>query len=347
MKNSELKQTLLETCNVQSYSEKTKLMQEFILDKLSKMNNVTFFQDKLGNIFATKEDKKDKKKILFPTMACHIDTVHRIIPNKHYKVLEIEREKDTILFALNTSDMSNTGIGGDDKVGIAITLHLLNSDSFPNFKAAFFVDEEIGCVGSRQADMSFFEDSTCVLQCDRKGYGDFVKEISWTELYSKKFSKKIKETLFEFGLKEVSGGMTDVQMIAEQTDVCVANMGCGYYNPHQDNEYISVNDVERIAELCSKILTITSGTKWRMSDRKINYSYADKYLKSSDSHAFPSYYPKGDAEIYEDENYVYCEESFDYIPKSEAVEIYNDVWVHQSFAKYYIQEEEEENGFEL
>lgn len=45
-------------------------------------------------------------------------------------------------------------------------------------KVAFFVSEEIGCVGSRNADMGFFEDARFVIEPDRRGYEDLITNIS-------------------------------------------------------------------------------------------------------------------------------------------------------------------------
>ena len=42
-------------------------------------------------------------------------------------------------------------------------------------KVAFFVSEEIGCVGSRNADMGFFEDARFVIEPDRRGYEDLIQ----------------------------------------------------------------------------------------------------------------------------------------------------------------------------
>ena len=52
-------------------------------------------------------------------MVCHIDTVHQI--NQDVKAFI----HDKTIYAMDTVTMTQFGTGGDDKVGIAITLHLI------------------------------------------------------------------------------------------------------------------------------------------------------------------------------------------------------------------------------
>lgn len=53
----------------------------------------------------------------------------------------------------------NEGLGADDKNGIWIALKCLRK--YDSLKLAFFVSEEVGCVGSGKAVMDFFND--CLL----------------------------------------------------------------------------------------------------------------------------------------------------------------------------------------
>ena len=82
-----------------------------------------------------------------------------------------------------------TGIGADDKNGIWICLKCL--EDFKAVKCAFFVQEEVGCIGSGHADMSFFSDCRFVIQCDRKGNGDMVTQINGMKLCSNDFISAI------------------------------------------------------------------------------------------------------------------------------------------------------------
>lgn len=274
MKQFEL--DLVKVLRVQSYSRKSEHMSRFICNEITKMGLV-YTKDKIGNIYVQKGISK-----LYPTMVCHIDTVHPYNPN--YEVHQSRRK----LFAIDTTDCTRLGIGGDDKVGIFMTLKFLSE--FDVFKAVFFVDEEIGCVGSRACDFSFFLNSCFVLECDRKGSKDFVSSISTTRLYSKDFSTAISGILDTYGRTEVSGGMTDVLEIADSTNLCVANMSCGYYAPHSDDEYVDIDDVHETYKMCKEMYENLCDEQWLVEDkdRFIPYSY-NTYGTYGNKSGFNSY----------------------------------------------------------
>jgi len=268
------KKLIKQIMSVQSESYKTQDMQIFILEYIKELQKdhackYTVKQDHYKNIYVTKK-LRNITDTIYPTMVCHIDTVHEI--NNSVEVIE----KDNVMFAMDMLKVEQYGIGGDDKVGIYITLEMLKS--FDNFKAVFFLDEEVGCVGSNQADMSFFDDSTFILQCDRQGEEDFVNIIGSTKLYNNEIQDQILPILVDYNRKQVPGGMTDVQSIAKQTKCQVANMSCGYYNPHQETEFIDLIVVEDTLKMCEEILQITSDKLYRM-ERVIeqDYNYYDTY----------------------------------------------------------------------
>ena len=126
-------------------------------------------------------------------------------------------------------------------------------------KAAFFVEEEIGCRGSAQADLEFFTNCRYVVQCDRRGNNDLITSISFTELCSKEFIEAIGYE--NFGYKPEDGMMTDVLELKERgIEVSCINMSCGYYKPHTDQEFTDKNDllncqkfVENIIENCAAV----------------------------------------------------------------------------------------------
>ena len=251
---------LIDVLKIQSYSGDFMHMSNFICKKIKALG-LEYTKDKLGNIYVVKGDSD-----VYPTMVCHIDTVHKYNPN--YKVFQAGRN----IFAVDKMDCARLGVGGDDKVGVFMTLKMLEHRDV--FKAAFFVDEEIGCVGSRDCNFDFFENSSLVLECDRKGDRDFVSDISGTKLYSNEFSQSLAPILKAFKRQEVSGGMTDVLEIAYNTKVCVANMSCGYYEPHSDEEYVNIDDVHDTYLLCSEIYDEMGYTLWRVSeDRTCGYGY--------------------------------------------------------------------------
>lgn len=263
--------------NIQSASYESERMERFITRRIKKLG-LDYDTDDYGNIYVTKGQSE-----LYPTMVCHVDTVHDVNMN-----VQVQRIDDK-LYAFDSNKMQQYGIGGDDKVGIYITLQLL--EQFDTFKAVFFKDEEVGCVGSRKADFTFFDDSTIVLECDRKGNSDFVNHISMVDLFNKELENDISAILKHYKRKVTTGGMTDVQQIAENNNVMVANMSCGYYEPHSDSEYINIDDVYDTCLLCYQIFSATKHKRYEMTRTKKYHSWYNKSYNSKNHSAINHYDP--------------------------------------------------------
>jgi len=228
---------------VQSTSFSTKRMNKAIKRIVSEIPNCIVKKEK-GNIYITKGVANN-----YNCIVAHTDTVHEIIPDNHFKVIEFEGR----VSGYNMDKGCLSGIGGDDKVGIAIALHALKE--LPVLKVAFFRDEEVGCHGSQDADMEWFEDCNFVLQCDRKGNSGIVSEIYGEMLFDDEFAEDIKHIISNYGYEEVSGMLTDVyQLVLNGLSVACANIECGYYNPHQSNEYIVLEDYENCKKMAIEML---------------------------------------------------------------------------------------------
>lgn len=274
----------LEILNIQSVSGDTERMSEYIMDKAFELGCDVEYTD--GNLYVTKGISPDDT---YPCIVSHTDTVHDIIPDQDYMVVY----DDNIAMAYDLRKMKPTGIGGDDKVGIYIALRML--EDLPYCKAAFFRDEEIGCVGSNVADMSFFNDVRFVLQCDRRGNSDFVYNILGVDLYNDKFYNDIAPIITKHGYSETMGGLTDVYQLAiNGVGVAVANMSCGYFNPHSDDEMINLIDVDNCMSMvyeimasCTSVYKVKHKDKWSSKYSKYgsssktvhydDYKYDEKY----------------------------------------------------------------------
>jgi len=274
---------------VQTTSYNTKKMNKFLIDYMSRMPDVKVYKNK-GNIYATKG-----KSDAYPCVVAHTDTVHDIEKEFH-----VQRHKD-VLYAINEK-YERVGIGGDDKVGIFVALQALEKTD--NIKVAFFRDEEVGCVGSGVADMSFFSDVGFVLQCDRRGYADFVSSIYSTKLYSDEFSQAVAPYLSQYDRVEADGGLTDVyQLTKNGLEVSVANMSCGYYDPHSENEYIIISEVFRTADFVQDVIDNLGGTKFtiKTADREVLSKWAkSRYYSYGDSWSYNDRYSDYiDADVYD------------------------------------------------
>lgn len=240
---------LKELYGISARTHQEKDMIAFVSQRLSDLG-IVFTTDKAGNIYATKGNTDT-----YPCIAAHLDEVHEA-REKGYEVLVV---RDEFIIGFNSCKREFNGIGADDKNGIWVCLKCL--EKFDNLKCVFFVGEEQGCIGSRQADMKFFDDCRFVLQCDRKGNSDFISNIYGNSLCSPQFIKDA--SLGEHGYKEGRGMQTDVQALREKgLEISCANISCGYYYPHTPHEMTNIADlkkcltlVEHIVENCREVYT--------------------------------------------------------------------------------------------
>lgn len=296
------KNKLIEVLSVQSESYNQWRMFAYIIRQLKAIGCNYYTND--GNIYVTKGND-----VNYPCVVSHMDTVHDIAEN--LTPIEIAGN----ITGFNSYTMSQTGIGGDDKVGIFITLQCLSK--FDNIKAVFFRDEEVGCNGSYNADINFFSDCKFVLQCDRRGNKDFVTSASGVNLSSKLFQSDIKNILKRYGYNFSNGMMTDVMALKEIGIVCsMANISCGYYNPHCIDEYVNIKDVANCLELVMDIIDSLAGydypckykvvkkQKSSYTNTKINWDALDKkYLGMEDD-----YWTDGEQKVKHLENCECCDE---------------------------------------
>lgn len=226
------KAKLIEILSVQSHARNQYRMFLKIVRELKSISNIRMYLDD-GNLYVTKGMSD-----IYPCIVSHIDTVHKM--RKDLTPIEINGN----ITGFDASRMTQSGIGGDDKVGIFIALEVLKT--LPYAKAVFFRDEETGCNGSYVANMEFFDDCSFVLQCDRRGNEDFIIDASGIELSGEEFQRHTYDIISSFGYHFDFGMMTDVMALKENgLNVACANISCGYYNPHQDNEYVNIKDVAR------------------------------------------------------------------------------------------------------
>lgn len=237
-------QLLKDVLSVPTKTYKEDMMIVFLVDWLSK-NNFSFYVDSYYNIYVTKQT--DENIEYFPCVVAHTDTVHQIdVINVHEEQLpNYQGELKLSLKAYNNNG-NPTGIGGDDKCGIFACLELLKE--LPNLKVAFFVSEETGCHGSKNADKDFFENVGYVIEFDAPGNWMVSEYCMGIQLFDKEseFFEKCDKVLTETFNKErkyESHPYTDVYALKQIFDFSCINFAIGYYNYHTPNEYVVVEDV--------------------------------------------------------------------------------------------------------
>lgn len=199
--------------------------------------------DLYGNLLV----KKGKGET-YPCLVAHMDQVQRPYP-PGYKVLE----RGGVIMGVGGRYGVPCGLGADDKNGIWVALKMLERHEC--MKAVFFVGEEIGCVGSRGVDMSFFDDCRWVIQCDRRGGSDLIYHTNGVDVCSREFLDACNDGTWTPAI----GSCTDVGALMKRgLKVCALNMSCGYHDAHTDVECTVVTELMKCLDNVDRIIrTVT------------------------------------------------------------------------------------------
>lgn len=261
--------------SIQSPSGKEYMMKAFILGKLKAMH-VSYTVDPMGNILVTKGNIEEGE--YYPCIVAHMGTVHDF--KKDYKVVHgnLKGKKEEILWSScldkATGKIEDCGGCGDDGGGIFVALEALKN--LDVIKIAFFVQEEVGCIGSKHVSLDFFKDVGYIIQGDRKGSGDLILDYFYSEVVSKEFKDKCSPLFKNYGFKAANGSFTDVMELAERgVGVCVFNFSVGYYNAHSDDEYTIIDELINSTEFALNLLTYLG--KNRFEHKYDKYNYGSKY----------------------------------------------------------------------
>ena len=188
--------------------------------------------DKLGNLYIT----KGEAGVGYPTLACHLDQVQKL----HSEDFEV-KEEDGILYGWSEQNQRREGLGADDKNGIYICLRCLVE--CPRLKVFMAVGEEKGCIGSHHADMSFFADSLYVLEPDCKGGVEVHTNLKEIPCASEEFIDVLQLEANGYTLTDGKG--SDIfALTLNGIGVSCANIPAGYHNPHKDDEYTVIAELE-------------------------------------------------------------------------------------------------------
>jgi tripeptide aminopeptidase len=201
--------------------------------------------DEMGNIYVVKGTINEGE--YYPCVVAHTDTVHPI-DTINVREEYLPNSKGELSFSLKAynNDGKPTGIGGDDKCGVFACLQLL--EEFDVIKAAFFVSEEVGCIGSKSADQTFFSNVGYAIQFDAPGDYMVTEYCYGVKLFETDsiFHNTSKQVLNENMLSEpqfMQHPFTDVWQLKKQFDFSCINISVGYHSYHTKNEYVVVDEV--------------------------------------------------------------------------------------------------------
>lgn len=248
--------------NVLSVPTKTyqeEKMVKFLIEWLTE-NNIPHFVDDFNNVYATKQESLElPEDFYFPCVISHTDTVHNIDTiNINEEMLPNAQDEIKLAYKAYNDNGNPTGIGGDDKCGVFACLTLLKE--LPNIKAAFFVSEETGCIGSMKANSEFFTNVGYGIQFDapenwmitEKCFGQvlFDRESEFFE----SCNKILTESMSDKGMQYLVHPYTDVYALRSKFDFACINISIGYYDYHSPQEYVVVEDVANGIEIGRKMI---------------------------------------------------------------------------------------------
>lgn len=271
---------LKEVLSIPSVSGDESMVRDYIIE-YAKNNGIEYYTDSKKNLYLTKGSDKMTSGEYYPCVVSHMDTVH----GSHRELIEtktnliIENSEMGTLIAKHPTTKEQTGIGGDDKCGVYVCLEMF--ERFDVLKGAFFVEEEIGMLGSKQADDKFFENVGYAIQFDAPSSNWISEVCSGVKLFDEDFKKEIKGTLNECGYTKFSvDPFTDVNQLASKYDFNCLNLGCGYYRQHTTSEYVVVEEVSDSIKAGYELITKLGMEKYvhkKMEKKTLinesNYSY--------------------------------------------------------------------------
>lgn len=209
-------------------------------------------QDEYGNVYAVKGEAD-----VYPCTVAHMDINQNI--TRDMQIIKT----DKWMIAYDNETGTQVGPGFDDKVGVYFCLEMVRQ--LPAVKIALFIDEEIGCVGSNSCDMSFFNDVSLVFQLDRNSYAgpEFIWYTNSIECCSSAFINSAEKTFFKYGYLPSKGSYTDIGTLKNRgLPVICANIGCGYFDEHSDQEVLYVPAFENAVNFTYELMRDYGDTEW-------------------------------------------------------------------------------------
>ena len=176
--NRETLNKLKDLLSVPTHTWEEDRLIEHVINYISSLDSVNYYQDKLGSLYITKGDSST-----YPCLVAHLDSVHSIT---EMEVMEeqLPNAQGDLKLALKAYDKEEglpTGIGGDDKAGVFICLQLL--ETLDSCKVFLPVAEETGCNGSKEADPEFFTNVGYAIQFDSTENDTMSKTLMGVKLY--------------------------------------------------------------------------------------------------------------------------------------------------------------------
>ena len=192
-----------------------------------------------------------------PYFLAHMDQVHDYVPFMKVRV------SGNLLHAVDGND-AQTGVGGDDKCGIYLALLMLAR--LDHCTAVFVRDEEVGCLGSAEVPLSWFDAAAFVIQADRNNRSmDIIRDTNGMTCASDAFMDGLDELpiVCAAGHTENTGSVTDIgELSGRGLPVSMVNISSGYHNPHSHTEVVHLDELGIACQLAFEAASLMGMTCW-------------------------------------------------------------------------------------
>jgi hypothetical protein len=225
-------------------------VENIVYDIIQKYTKRSLSKDEFGNLYVN----IGKSKILF---TAHMDTYSQ-------KVEEVEHVIESGFLKTD----GETILGGDNKVGCAILINMINNNVSGNYY--FFCGEEVGRLGSEFHNQKINTGQyDLAITFDRKEIGSVCTYQRGMKLCNDSLSKFLIQELSKSGFKfkeDYFGLSCDTFTFHEKVNNCL-NISTGVYDEHKKTERVDLNYYKSVFNLCPKIdwktVEILSGEKVR------------------------------------------------------------------------------------
>lgn len=239
----EFETLLIEVLKIPTMSKKEWFVRKYMADAMPCLES-----DAFGNLTCLRPNT--------PLISAHMDSVGSPAAQALLPYIQVFRDK---------SIRGLDNIGADDKVGLALALALYEHYG-DQLSYAFFVQEEIGCLGSKdfvrqEAHTAALADCNWYAVLDRRNASDFI--CSQNNYGSKEFEEAAMAIIGEesqFGFKPERGLFSDADSICGI--LSGANFSVGYYEPHSSNEYVMPEEAYNTLLAVAKMIEVIGSTKF-------------------------------------------------------------------------------------
>lgn len=210
--------------------------EEIVYETVQKHLKQKLNKDEFGNLFLS----IGESKILF---TAHLDTYSSKVEKVSHKIEGGFLKTD-----------GNTILGGDNKVGCAILINMINKNIPGHYY--FFCGEEVGRLGSEYHNKKIKDgEYTLALTFDRKEVGSVCTHQRGIKLCNDNLSKFLISELSKSGytFKEDYFGLScDTFSFNEKVNNCL-NISTGVYDEHKVTERVDINYYKAIFNWVTKI----------------------------------------------------------------------------------------------